>query len=53
MVNGQPVDEAQQAMKLISKQRPDTFVRLDGSRQGKPFATQAKIGQRPAVTSGE
>jgi len=52
-INDQPVNEAQKAMKLISTQPPDTIVRLEGSRQGKPFTTQAKIGQRPAVTNGE
>jgi len=52
-INDQPVNEAQQAMKLISEQPPDTIVRLAGSRQGKPFTTHAKIGQRPSVTNGE
>jgi serine protease DegS len=52
-INDQAVNEAQQAMKLISEQPPETTVRLAGSRQGKPFTTHAKIGQRPSVTNGE
>ena len=52
-INDQPINEAQQAMKLISETPPDTLIRLTGSRQGKPFTTQAKIGQRPPVTIGE
>jgi serine protease DegS len=52
-INAQPVSEAQEAMKLISEQPPDSIVRLEGSRQGKPFTADAKIGQRPQVTSGE
>jgi serine protease DegS len=50
-INNQPVAEAQQAMKLISEQQPDALVRLDGSRQGKPFTVQARVSQRPAVVT--
>jgi serine protease DegS len=50
-INGQPVNEAQQAMKLISEEHPDTMVRLEGSRQGKPFTVQAKISQRPTAAA--
>ena len=49
-INNQPVKEAQQAMRVISEQHPDTMVRLEGSRQGKPFTVEAKVSQRPAVT---
>ena len=47
-INDQPINEAQQAMRLISEQHPDTIVRLAGSRQGIPFSLQATISQRPA-----
>jgi serine protease DegS len=50
-INDQPVKEAQQAMRLISEQSPDTMVRLKGSRQGKPFTVQAKVSQRPAAAA--
>ncbi len=50
-INNQPVNEAQQAMKLISEQQPDAVVRLDGSRQGKPFTVKARVSQRPAVVA--
>jgi len=50
-INEQPVKEAQQAMRLISEQSPDTMVRLEGSRQGKPFRVQAKVSQRPATAA--
>jgi serine protease DegS len=50
-INNQPVKEAQQAMRLISEQHPDAMVRLEGSRQGKPFTVQAKISQRPAAAT--
>jgi serine protease DegS len=50
-INGQPVTEAQQAMKLISEEQPDALVRLAGSRQGKPFTVQAKISQRPSAAA--
>jgi len=46
-INDQPVKESQQAMRLISEQSPDAMVRLEGSRQGKPFTVQAKVSQRP------
>jgi serine protease DegS len=49
-INDQPVKESQQAMKLISEQTPDAMVRLEGSRQGKPFTVQAKVSQRPAAS---
>jgi serine protease DegS len=52
-INGQSVNEAQQAMKLISEQRPDAMVQLGGSRQGKPFTVQAKISQRPAAVEAD
>jgi serine protease DegS len=52
-INDQPVNEARQAMKMISEQPPDAIVRLDGSRQGKPFTAQAKIGQRPTEPNGK
>jgi serine protease DegS len=52
-INNQPVNEAQQAMKLISEQQPDSMVRLDGSRQGKPFTVQARISQRPAASTSD
>jgi len=50
-INDQPVKEAQQAMRLISEQSPDTMVRLEGSRQGKPFTVQARVSQRPATAA--
>jgi serine protease DegS len=50
-INGQPVNEAQQAMKLISEEHPDAMVRLEGSRKGKPFTVQAKISQRPSAAA--
>jgi serine protease DegS len=52
-INGQPVNEAQQAMKLISEQHPDATVQLGGARQGKPFTVQAKISQRPAAVEAD
>jgi hypothetical protein len=30
---------------------PDAMVRLEGSRQGKPFSVQAKVSQRPAAAA--
>jgi serine protease DegS len=50
-INAQPVKEAQQAMRLISELPPDAMVRLEGSRQGKPFSVQAKVSQRPAAAA--
>jgi serine protease DegS len=50
-INDQPVREAQQAMRLISEQQPDTMVSLKGSRQGEPFTVKAKVSQRPAATA--
>jgi serine protease DegS len=50
-INDQPVKEAQQAMRLISEQSPDTLVLLKGSRRGKPFTVQAKVSQRPAAAA--
>ncbi len=53
-INKQAVDDARQAMKIISDQHPDAMIRLDGSRQGKGFTAQAKVSQRPAsVTTDE
>ena len=53
-INKQAVDDARQAMKIISDQHPDDMIRLDGSRQGKGFTAQAKVSQRPAsVTTDE
>jgi serine protease DegS len=52
-IDGQPVNEAQQAMKLISEEQPDTKVLLTGSRQGKPFTVQARISQRPATANAD
>ncbi len=50
-INDQPVKEAQQAMRLISEQHPDAMVRLEGTRQGKPFTAQARVSQRPAAAN--
>jgi len=47
-INKQAVNDARQAMKIISDQQPDAVIRLDGSRQGKNFTAQAKVSQRPA-----
>jgi serine protease DegS len=47
-INKQAVNDARQAMKIISDQQPDALIRLDGSRQGKNFTAQAKVSQRPA-----
>jgi serine protease DegS len=52
-INDQPVKEAQQAMRLISEQSPDTMVQLEGTRQGKPFTVQAKVSQRPAAVKSD
>jgi serine protease DegS len=50
-INNQPVKEAQQAMRLISEQHPDAMVRLEGTRQGKPFTAQARVSERPAAAA--
>jgi serine protease DegS len=50
-INHQPVNDAQQAMKIISAEHPDTVIELSGSRQGKHFTVQAKVSQRPALAS--
>ncbi len=46
------VSDARQAMNIISKQLPDTMIRLDGIRQGKRFRTQARVIQRPTAAAG-
>jgi len=46
-VNGTPVTDANQAMKLISKQKPDTLIELGGIRKGEPFSLKARVIQRP------
>jgi serine protease DegS len=50
-INDQPVNDARQAMKLISDAHPDTIIRLTGSRQGKRFIAHARVSQRPAVAA--
>lgn len=46
-INETPVDDAREAMKNISEQRPDSTIKLSGIRKGKRFVTHAKIIQRP------
>jgi serine protease DegS len=38
------------AMKLISAQRPDTFIRLGGLRNGEAFIARIRVQQRPLLT---
>jgi serine protease DegS len=45
-----PVNDAQQAMRIISQQAPDTLIQLGGIREGKKFTTRARVTQRPART---
>lgn len=50
-VNGQPVNNAHDAMNLIAKQRPGTTVTVAGVRQGKAFETSIDVARRPSSTS--
>jgi serine protease DegS len=54
-VNGLEVTDAREAMKAISKQRPDTLIELGGNRQGQSFTIKARVIQRPlqAVTQNQ
>jgi serine protease DegS len=42
------VNDAQQAMRIISQQTPDTLIQLGGIREGRKFTTRARVTQRPA-----
>ncbi len=46
-INDVDMTDAREAMKAISKQRPDTLIELAGIRQGQSFALQARVIQRP------
>ena len=45
-----PVNDAQEAMRIISQQAPDTLIQLGGIREGKKFTTSVRVTQRPART---
>ncbi len=46
-INDVDMTDAREAMKAISKQRPDTLIELAGIRQGQSFALKARVIQRP------
>lgn len=49
-INGKPVADAAQSMKIISMQKPDTEIELGGIRKGASFTTRVRVIQRPAKT---
>jgi serine protease DegS len=46
-LNGKPIEETNEVMKTISRQKPDTLIELKGFRKGVPFSAQARVIQRP------
>jgi len=49
-INGKPVTNAGESMKIISTQKPNTEIELGGTRQGVRFSTRVRVIQRPAKT---
>ena len=50
-INGKTVDDANDAMRNISAQTPNSVIELSGIRQGKPFSLRARVIERPAQTT--
>jgi len=51
-INDIPTPNSRIAMKMISKQTPNTEIELSGLREGKVFRTKLLVVQRPKVTKG-
>jgi serine protease DegS len=49
-INGKPVADASESMKIISMQKPDSEIELGGIRKGEPFSIKVRVIQRPAKT---
>jgi serine protease DegS len=47
-INGKPVKDAGESMRIISNQKPDTEVELGGVRSGTAFSIRVHVIQRPA-----
>jgi serine protease DegS len=50
-INGKPVSDASESMKIISRQKPDTEIELGGIRKGVEFSATVRVIQRPAKSA--
>jgi serine protease DegS len=50
-INGKPVADASESMKIISGQKPDTDIELGGVRKGVPFSIKVHVIQRPTKSA--
>jgi serine protease DegS len=48
-IDGAHVEDAQQAMNIISDKSPNTVIRIGGVRKGQPYITRATVIQRPSA----
>lgn len=48
-IDGTPVEDAQQAMNIISDKSPNTVIRIGGVRKGQPYIARATVIQRPSA----
>jgi serine protease DegS len=46
-IDGTPVADANDAMKMISERSPDTVISLFGIRQGEHFTAKVRVSERP------
>lgn len=46
-MDGDPVNDAQDALNFIARRQPGETLFVKGVRSGKPFLAHAKVGQRP------
>jgi serine protease DegS len=48
-IDGTAVEDAQQAMNIISDKSPNTAIRIGGIRKGQRYITRATVIQRPSA----
>ena len=46
-IDGEPVTDAHDAMRIISRQKPDSTIKLGGIRETQSFTLRARVKQRP------
>ena len=46
-LNERDIANAREAMNRIARQAPGSSIQIEGMREGKPFKTEAEVGERP------